>query len=154
MNNKFWVGGACSIVLLFLLLWRMPVVQFDFENERYYLAETDFQLKWIHSVEKEEWMEFYERDRDTLLLTETKFKTYGAGVPSDGEIIPSDDGFVHMKINRPYKEMNLTVSQNAQTTITTANKEILLYEYTKDYGFVTITIEWINLWEYVRGNKL
>ncbi|WP_238323770.1 DUF1850 domain-containing protein [Planococcus donghaensis] len=141
-------------MLLFLLLWRIPVVQFDFANERYYLSETEFQLQWIHSVEKEEWLEFYERNGDMLLLTETKFKTYGAGVPSDGEIISSEDGFVHMKINRPYKEMNLTVSQNAQTTITTAKKNIPLYTYTEDYGFVTITVEYLNLWEYVRGNKL
>ena len=142
------------IVLLFFLLWRIPVVQFDFEGERYYLKETDFTLQWIHSVEKEEWLEFYERDGDSLLLTETKFKTYGAGVPSDGKIIPSKDGYVHMEIGRLFNEMNLTVSQNAQTTIKTADKEIPLYDYVEDYEMVTITIEFINLWDYVRGNKL
>lgn len=142
------------IVLLFFLLWRIPVVQFDFGGERYYLKDTNFTLQWIHSVEKEEWLEFYERDGDNLLLAETKFKTYGAGVPSDGEIISSKDGYVHMKIGRLFNEMNLTVSQNAQTTINTADKEIPLYEYTEDYETVTITIEFIGLWDYVRGNKL
>lgn len=141
-------------MLLFFLLWRIPVVQFDFEGERYYLKETDFTLQWIHSVEKEEWLEFYERDGDSLLLTETKFKTYGAGVPSDGKIISSKDGYVHMEIGRLFNEMNLTVSQNAQTTIKTADKEIPLYDYVEDYEMVTITIEFINLWDYVRGNKL
>lgn len=141
-------------MLLFFLLWRIPVVQFDFGEERYYLKEEGFTLEWIHSVEKEEWLEFYERDEDQLLLTETKFKTYGAGVPSDGEIISSEDGFVHMKINRSFDEMNLTVSENAQTTIKTTEKEIPLYEYTEDYESVTITIEFIDLWDYVRGNKL
>ncbi|TWT05520.1 DUF1850 domain-containing protein [Planococcus sp. CPCC 101016] len=142
------------IVLLFFLLWRIPVVQFDFGEERYYLRETSFTLQWIHSVEKEEWLEFYERDGDNLLLTETKFKTYGAGVPSDGEIISSKDGYVHMKIGRLFNEMNLTISQNAQTTILTADKEIPLYEYTDDYELVTIKIEMIHLWDYVRGNTL
>ncbi|MDQ0428426.1 hypothetical protein QOZ98_001252 [Planomicrobium stackebrandtii] len=142
------------IVLLFFLLWQIPVVQFDFGEERYYLKEEGFALEWIHSVEKEEWLEFYERDEDQLLLTETKFKTYGAGVPSDGEIISSEDGFVHMKIGRSFNEMNLTVSENAQTTIKTPDKEIPLYEYTEDYESVTITIEFVDFWDYVRGNKL
>ena len=141
-------------MLLFFLLWRIPVVQFDFSGERYYLKESNFTLQWIHSVEKEEWLEFYERDGDSLLLTETKFKTYGAGVPSDGEIISSEDGYVHMKIDRVFTEMNLTVSQNAQTKIKTADKEIPLYEYTEDYELVTITVEFIDLWNYVRGNNL
>ncbi|EIM08033.1 hypothetical protein A1A1_03037 [Planococcus antarcticus DSM 14505] len=142
------------IVLLFFLLWRIPVVQFDFGEERYYLKEKEFTLQWIHSVEKEEWLEFYERDGDSLLLTETKFKTYGAGVPSDGEIISSEDGYVHMKIGRLFTEMNLTVSENAQTTIITAEEEIPLYEYTEDYELVTIKIEFIHLWDYARRNKL
>ncbi|WP_308786940.1 DUF1850 domain-containing protein [Planomicrobium stackebrandtii] len=141
-------------MLLFFLLWQIPVVQFDFGEERYYLKEEGFALEWIHSVEKEEWLEFYERDEDQLLLTETKFKTYGAGVPSDGEIISSEDGFVHMKIGRSFNEMNLTVSENAQTTIKTPDKEIPLYEYTEDYESVTITIEFVDFWDYVRGNKL
>nr|WP_251047449.1 DUF1850 domain-containing protein [Planococcus sp. ISL-110] len=142
------------IVLLFFLLWRIPVVQFDFGEERYYLKEKSFTLQWIHSVEKEEWLEFYEQDGNKLLLTETKFKTYGAGVPSDGEIISSEDGYVHMKIGRSFADMNLTVSRNAQTTIKTSDKEIPLYQYTGDYEPVTITIEFIDLWDYVRGNKL
>ena len=142
------------IVLLFFLFWRIPVVQFNFGEELYYLKETDFALQWIHSVEKEEWLEFYERDGDSLLLTETKFKTYGAGVPSDGEIISSKDGYVHMKIDRLFNEMNLTVSRNAQTTIITADQEIPLYEYTEDYELVAITIEYLHLWNYARGNKL
>ena len=141
-------------MLLFFLLWRIPVVQFDFGEERYYLKETSFALQWVHSVEKEEWLEFYERDGDNLLLTETKFKTYGAGVPSDGEIISSKDGYVHMKVGRLFNEMNLTVSQNAQTTIIAADKEIPLYEYTGDYELVTIKIELIHLWDYARGKTL
>ena len=142
------------IVLLFFLLWRVPVVQFDFGEDRYYLKEKDFALQWIHSVEKEEWLEFYEQDGNSLLLTETKFKTYGAGVSTDGEIISSEDGYVHMKIGRSFNEMNLTVSENAQTTIRIADREIPLYNYTEDYESVRITIRFIDLWDYVRGNKL
>ncbi|TAA71684.1 DUF1850 domain-containing protein [Planococcus salinarum] len=141
-------------VLLFFLLFRLPVIHFDFGEEQYFLTEDEFTLKWIHSVEKEEWLEMYERDGDRLLLTETVFKTFGAGVPSDGEIISAEDGFVHMRINRHLPEMNLTVSENAQTTIMTENKTIPLYELTDDYEFVSISIQRIPIWQYIGGKKL
>lgn len=142
------------LVLLFFLLFRLPVIYFDFGDKAYFLAEDEFTLKWIHSVEKEEWLEMYERDGNRLLLTETVFKTFGAGVPSDGEIISSDDGFVHMRINQHLSEMNLTVSENAQTTILTEDKTIPLYELTEDYEFVAISIQRIHLWQYIGGKKL
>lgn len=142
------------MVLLFFLLFKLPVVYFDFGDEAYFLTEDAFTLKWIHSVEKEEWLEMYERDGEQLLLTETVFKTFGAGVPSDGEIIPSEDGFVHMRINQHLPEMNLTVSENVQTTILTQEKTIPLYELTGDYEFVAISIKRIHLWQYVGGKKL
>lgn len=142
------------MVLLFFLLFRLPVIHFDFGEEQYILTEDEFTLKWIHSVEKEEWIELYERDGEELLLTETYFKTFGAGVPSDGEIISSEDGFVHMRINRHLSEMNLTVSENAQTTIETTDKIIPLYELTDDYEFVAISVQRIHLWQYIGGKKL
>lgn len=142
------------MVLLFFLLFKLPVVYLDFGDEAYFLTEDEFTLKWIHSVEKEEWLEMYERDGEELLLTETVFKTFGAGVPSDGEIIPSEDGFVHMRIDQHLPEMNLTVSENVQTTILTKEKTIPLYELTGDYEFVAISIKRIHLWQYVGGKKL
>lgn len=142
------------MMLLFFLLFKLPVIQFEFEDEIYILTEQSFTLKWIHSVEKEEWREEYERNGEVLLLTESIFKTYGAGVPSDGEIIPSDDGFVHMRIGREVPEMNLTVSENAQTAIETDGREILLYELAEDYEFATISVKRVHLWEYVGGKKL
>lgn len=142
------------LVLLFFLLFRLPVIHFDFGEEQYILTEDEFTLKWIHSVEKEEWLEMYEMDGEGLLLTETIFKTYGAGVPSDGEIISSEDGFVHMRINHKLIDMNLTVSENAQTTIETESKTIPLYELTGDYEFVAVSIQRIPIWQYIGGKKL
>jgi hypothetical protein len=154
MSSKKWKWGACFIVLLFFLFIRLPVIVFDFGAEKYYVKESSFALEWIHSVEKGEWIEFYERDGDDLLLTKTVFKTFGAGVPSDGEIIPSDDGFIHMRINQRLPEMNLTVSENAATTIQTEEKKILLYELAEDYEMVSISVQFVHLWEYIGGKDL
>ncbi|MGM0898172.1 MAG: DUF1850 domain-containing protein [Bacillota bacterium] len=142
------------MVLLFFLLIKLPVISFEAEGEQFYLKEKAFELSWIHSVEKEEWREFYERNGRTLMLTETHFKTFGAGVPSDGTILPSDDGFVHMQIDREFEELNLTVSENAQTTIRTDSREIQLYPLIDDYGTFRISVEYIHIWNYVGGQTL
>lgn len=141
-------------MLLFFLLIKLPVIAFETDGERFYLKEEAFELSWIHSVEKEEWREYYERDGQTLRLTETHFKTFGAGVPSDGTILPSDDGFVHMRIDREFEELNLTVSENAQTMIRAGGREMPLYSLAEDYSTFRISVEYIHLWNYVGGKTL
>lgn len=109
---------------------------------------------WIHSVEKEEWIEVYEKSGDELILTETYFKTFGAGVPSNSENTELVNGYVKMDIYIKYPEMNLTVSENVQTTIIADDRKIPLYTYTSDYNFVQISSETINLWQLFWGGKL
>ncbi|WP_088032216.1 DUF1850 domain-containing protein [Evansella clarkii] len=154
MNSKGIIWGTVTFVLLFFLFFRVSVIKFDFGDEIYYLKENQFHLKWIHSVEKEEWVETYEKSGGNLILTETYFKTYGAGVPSDGKIIESHDGYIRMKIDREMNEFNLTVSENAETTIETDGRVIPLYDYTEDYEYVNISLQYISLWEYVGGPML
>ena len=159
MNSKYlswrWSAGLIVLLLssLFLFL-KIPVIQFDFGHTTYYVKEDSFILKWIHSVEKEEWLEYYERDKNELILTDTYFKTFGAGVPSDAEFVEIVDGFVHMKINLTFPEIHLTVSENAQTAIEINEREIPLYRLTNDYETVTISIHTIPLWEYIGGETL
>ena len=110
-----------------------------------------FEIGWIHSVEKEPWYETYENINDQLYLTVTKFKTFGAGTPSDEEVIPSQDGFIHMKVNRPMDAVHLVVSKNVKSTLYTNDKIIPLYELVDDYETITIEIIDIPLWRLLRG---
>lgn len=156
MSNKWMKWGACFIVLLFILFTflKVPVVQLNFDQEIYYVKEDTFQIEWIHSVEKEEWGEVYERKGRSIVLTETYFKTFGAGMPSDGEVVDSKEGYVQMKIDRPMKEINLVVSNNVQTTIETENGKTHLYELTDDQDNVHISVQSIHLWDYMGGKSL
>ena len=44
---------------------------------------SDFALRWTHSVEKEDWEERFQiQTNGSLMLVETRFKTFGAGVPA------------------------------------------------------------------------
>ncbi len=153
-NKRRWLWSISALVLLAIFFIRIPVFSFEFEDRTYYLLEETFQLKWIHSVEKEEWIEIYEKSGDELLLTETYFKTFGAGVPSDSENTELVNGFVKMDINLTYPELNLTVSENVQTTILTDDREIPIYTYASDYSTVHITNESIYLWQLISGGML
>ena len=100
MSNRrhLVIGSIIFIVLLFLFIWPYKVLVVQSPNMHMQFSPQPFTIGWIHSVEKEPWYELYKPSDDGFLLYETYFKTFGAGVPSDGEIIPSTDGFIHMKI--------------------------------------------------------
>ncbi|MCM2972163.1 DUF1850 domain-containing protein [Larsenimonas suaedae] len=80
----------------------MPLLVVNHDNLPYYAfvmpEQTTFQMRWRHSVEKEVWYETYRREHAALMLDQTRFKTFGAGVPSQGgartELV---DGFVVMR---------------------------------------------------------
>lgn len=152
MNNKFFfLGSTVLIVLLLLLFVKVPVIYVYYDDGGFQLSEDSFEIYWIHSVEKEPWLETYEKKGDRLFLEKTRFKTFGAGTPSDGEIISSNDGFVHMKIEREVEIVNLIVSKNVETTLITDSKEYRLFEILEDYENVSIKIMKLPLWQYLRG---
>ncbi|MGG4169076.1 DUF1850 domain-containing protein [Rossellomorea vietnamensis] len=62
-----------------------------------FFEEKDLSIRWTHSVEKEDWEEFFHIQDETILLTSTRFKTFGAGVPDHaGDDTYIKDGWVYM----------------------------------------------------------
>ena len=142
------------MLLLSLFFIRFPTILVDYPDGSFYLKGDSFDIGWIHSVEKEPWFESFERKDAELLLTSTKFKTFGAGVPSSDKVIKSDDGFVHMIVDEPMEELMLAVSYNVQTTLYTEKNQIALYELVDDYYTVFIRVEQVSLWNLLRGEKI
>jgi hypothetical protein len=59
--------------------------------------KDSFSIQWRHSVEKELWEEFFTIKVDQIYIEETRFKTFGAGVPSHaGSDSYIKDGWVYM----------------------------------------------------------
>lgn len=156
MNNKKLIRRATIIALLifFLFFVRIPVIELHTNHDTYFIINKQFTLSWIHSVEKEAWYEVYINKNNKLVLTETYFKTFGAGVPSDQEILDKKDGFIHMKVNRELKELNVIVSENVKTTITAGNKDIELYKIVEPYTEVNISSKKLYLWNLFEGEFL
>ncbi|CAM5223726.1 hypothetical protein UACE39S_01169 [Ureibacillus acetophenoni] len=153
-NKRRWFWSISALLLLTIFFIKIPVFSFEIEDRTYYLFEDQFQLRWIHSVEKEEWIEIYDNSGDQLLLTETYFKTFGAGVPSNSENTELVNGYVKMDINLKYPELNLAVSENVQSTVITKQREIPIYTFASDYTNVHITHKSIYLWQLISGGKL
>ena len=155
MSNKKLFGSiGILLILLAIFFIRLPILAFEFSDKVLFATTKQFDLGWIHSVEKEEWIEHYEIDHDHLLLVSTKFKTFGAGVPSFSEDVELIDGYVNMKINQPYKELNLTISENVDSTIYFDDKIIKVYEYGETYDTVLISVKKIFIWQYLGGEFL
>ncbi|WP_237740521.1 DUF1850 domain-containing protein [Paenisporosarcina sp. TG-14] len=153
-NNKRKLRGPFLLVLLFFLLifvvFPLRFVEITLPNSTLFIYEKTFDVQWIHSVEKEEWIESYRVNSDKFILTSTAFKTFGAGVPSDGLVEIRDDGFVHMNINREMDDILLVVSDLVKTTIYFDTKEILLYELVDDYEEVLLESKLLPWWNILK----
>ncbi|WP_243840625.1 DUF1850 domain-containing protein [Paenisporosarcina antarctica] len=153
-NNKRKLRGPFLLVLLFFLLlfvvFPLRFVQITLPNSTLFIYEKTFDVQWIHSVEKEEWIESYRVNSDKFILTSTAFKTFGAGVPSDGLVEIRDDGYVHMTINREMDDILLVVSDLVKTTIYFDTKEILLYELVDDYEEVLLESKLLPWWNILK----
>ena len=150
-SKKVW-GSIAICVLLLLFFIRVPTIAFHFSNQTIYTKEKTFDLSWIHSIEKEEWIEHYIIENSELLLKSTRFKTFGAGVPSEANEVQLKDGFVVMQIEQPYEELNLTISEYVDTTIQISDQQFKLYQYGQPYETVLITVEKLSIWHYLRGS--
>ena len=153
-NKYFKIGSTFFIVLLLFLLsflFKISTIQVTYPDGSFYLEDDTFEIGWIHSVEKEPWYETYTVKDQQLYLETTRFKTFGAGTPSDGEIIPSDDGYIHMRINRKIEAIDFVVSTNIKTTLYTKTSTIPLYEHLNDYEVVSIKVVKLPFWHLLRG---
>ena len=146
--------GSMLVVLLFIFLLPQKKIVIDAESAGdLYLPTDTFEIHWIHSIEKEEWFEVYDIENDGFILTESHFKTFGAGVPSDSDepAEMTEDGFVKYTVNDPYPDIYLNVSDNVETKIVQSQEEILLYELYEPYTAVEITVKNIPLIKQILG---
>lgn len=103
MTRKTWLIAATVAILgIATVAYPLPwLVVRDGEQWRFAFPGwegTTFTLRWMHSVEKEDWEEWFKvTDAGAIEITGTRFKTFGAGVPSHaGKETHLDNGWVVM----------------------------------------------------------
>ena len=156
-NKKLWLitGAVLVAALICFTLWQtllcQPVVEVrvagvDGANDKVcYFVEPDFQLRWIHSVEKQWWEEQYQRidgsstEDAELLLTTTYFEAFGAGTPSTEALAPiQKPGYLGYQINEKLPKLNWVVSRLTKGEIDYGNYRIRIHRWVPDYSEVTI----------------
>lgn len=155
-SNVFLSWGASILALFFLSVFiRVPVFAFTTDDQLYWTTDREFDLSWIHSVEKEEWIEHYQHKDGQLWLSDTSFKTFGAGVPSSGAKTELKDGYVRMAVDLTYPSLRLAVSENVHSTLILSDHTLHLYEFVDDYDTVTIEPQRFSIWDFFfKGEKL
>lgn len=121
----------------------------DQENGTEYLREKikpgdEVIVHWRHSVEKTIWEEKLRVEKDkTFTLTETRFQSFGAGVPNEKEgKVSIKDGFVVMEdLNEKKPAYYWFHSQLAELTVYKNEKEILLPDGIPHHHKVEMTID-------------
>ncbi|WP_201527591.1 DUF1850 domain-containing protein [Psychrobacter frigidicola] len=152
LNKRLWLltSAALIVALVFFTLWavstRQSVIEVrvdsvdEVDKKVCYFVEPNFQLRWIHSVEKQWWEEQYLRENDGLLLTTTYFQNFGAGTPSTEALAPvKKSGYVGYLINERLPSLNWVVSRLTKGEIDYADHRILIHQWVPDYSEVTIT---------------
>ncbi|WP_243387170.1 DUF1850 domain-containing protein [Bacillus kexueae] len=87
MGNSFKLLGGILVFLMGFLPQNVLILSNSNGVLLYKptITQHEVSMKWLHSVEKEEWEETYSVTEDELVLKSTRFKTFGAGVPDQTE---------------------------------------------------------------------
>lgn len=89
------------------------------------------------------------REKDHFLLTHTQFKTFGAGVPSQGKLIPSTDGSIAFASNLRLPNIHWIVSRHVQSSIVVGNLIWPIYQDVPDYTEVSLQADSVPLWRFL-----
>ena len=92
-----------------------------------------FSLHYTHSVEKTPVIEVFQiQENGTFLLTSTKYKSYGVGLPSlpqEGRLTVADGWLTLDGLRREYREIRLRVGPEARLSLEVGSEKIPLYEW-------------------------
>lgn len=95
----------------------------------YKLKKNEFAIGYKHSVEKTQAEELFKVDKlGNINLWETVYEDYGVGLPflpEEGQLEVKDGKFI-LKMNRTFKEINMTISPIAEHYLKINNKKYML----------------------------
>lgn len=112
------------------------------------IASPDFALYWIHSVDGTPWIEYYTRHDDHFILTETKFKNFGAGVPHYGTVIQSTDGMITYRLDQRVPEINWVADRAVESSLLFADgTRWQLYQEIEPFTLITLRATTLNGWQ-------
>ncbi|QQK78016.1 DUF1850 domain-containing protein [Salicibibacter cibarius] len=128
--KKMMIVSLALALFIFVFLYYFPQQTYlTFSSQRsdeVFLQKPveigdEVEVSWIHSLEHTPWIETFRIDEeDQLILSETRFKSYGAGTPEDTDgTLTVEDGFMIISdLHEPFEAYNWFHSYDVDYTIT------------------------------------
>lgn len=122
------VYSSLLIVVVAFFMWYATniVVSLNPEGEKEPIAFDSkigdvWNIRFTHSVEKTPWEEFFTVNGvNNLTMTHTRFESLGWGYPyspNDGLFRRTEDNRFELVMNRPYKQVDLRIAEQAMPCI-------------------------------------
>ena len=146
-----WLLVNAIIIAIVAIILTQPVMLTTLKLGEHYcfFTQPHFSLSWQHSVEKQPWLERYERREHDFLLLDTQFKAFGAGTPDQGQLLPAPAGYVRFAVQKPMSEINWIVSSNVQSTLWLDAVALPIYQRAADYETAEFQVQKWPWWKTV-----
>lgn len=152
-SRLWWHWGFPSATALSLTIYflfkSVPLTTLELGEHRCFFTQPQFSLSWHHSVEKQPWLERYERRQFDFLLLDTQFKAFGAGTPDQGQLLPAPVGYIRFAVQQPLSQISWIVSRNVQSTLWLDTKPLPLYQWSADYDAANFQVQHWPWWKTV-----
>ena len=108
--------------------------------------EDELTIGWVHSVEQLPWEEVFRIEAGKLYMDPTRFKSFGAGVPSAtaGKSKMEDGWIVYYDLHQLMPELTYSISKRGRHVLTYRRQTIALYEALPDTTPVRVSARELN----------
>lgn len=146
------------LLIIFLLVFFLPVkvlLATDYKTDKYIkswrIKEDRFSIIYTHSVELTEVIETYAIEGDKIILEESYFKSYGAGLPATTpysfEI--THRGFRIYDINQVMTNLIYRTGERANHRLILGNNEYRFLDFSKPRSGIKFSIKKLPLGIYI-----
>lgn len=151
---KKWLIFLLPVFVVFIFPLQVLMIENDHITKMYVINEGSiFSIRWVHSVEHEEWEEFFKIKEHQIYLDSTRFKTFGAGVPNQaGTDSYLKDGWVYMvNIDRKVGSLILRAGSDTNHRLYTKGNIYSLSQINQEERY-ELKVKRVALIEYVLCN--
>ncbi len=106
-------------------------------------ARDELTIGWTHSVELLPWEEIFRVEHNKLIMDRTRFKTFGAGVPSVslGKSKMEDGWVVYYDLNQVMPQLTYSISKKGRHILSYDKQIIPLYQILPDATPVSVSVQ-------------
>lgn len=126
-HNRVIALITATLIILLIPYTTLNVTRLDTNEviiKKLIIKDAQFKMRWIHSVELTPWEEIFEISNGKIYLIETRFQSFGAGVPDvAGNHTEVDDGYVtYSGIHQEMPVLNYGISPIAKHELILGSK--------------------------------